>query len=364
MLLYFDSSMWGVPNRARNLPLPLPMAESGDKLFASEVLLDKGLSFLFQDRLHVQTPDGYEISEPGSLFHPHEGVGRYNTKSPDRRSYETVEGKRCLKIRHYKQSPPYRNWDCYDSWFSLQGYREFGLSVDVHFPSGLDLRNAAGGMPNGKTHFLIGCGDAGWENPGSTGGQPGFQNSGQGKGRGAEISYVEDQRACPCGLNWNQSKGVGTLNLRWYQHAVGKKRILRGHPGSVPPAGAKYSYTENNFAVPVGRWFTLTLYGRVDTDRTDGLLEVWITDPASNGGKPFAPADGRITGLDLGGWQGDRGIRGGIQTSGGSLKGTAGGGWRWRFLKGRDMIGGVPFSFTNPPNPFYYAYNWRIYGKE
>jgi hypothetical protein len=132
--------------------------------------------------------------------------------------------------------------------------------------------------------------------------------------------------------------------------------------------------------IPKGRWFRLELYGRIDTDRGDGTLEMWV--------------DGnRIThapNLDLGGWTGDRGLYKGkglpAAPSGtprssqtrhqysfgdGDLSNTNDGqsaqkgGHRFCGIFIRDMLGGVSTADSQKPRKAaaYYAHNWRVYAR-
>lgn len=303
------------------------------------VLDNKGLSFMWQDQLHVKNPDStWKYTSPDDLFQPNRGLrsGAYN--GSDRRSFVMNDAERVLKI--VQLTDGLRHDDYATGWWP-NANTEFGMAVDVYIPTNinLDASNISSyGATDGKTSFGILCGEYDVDRP--NGGINSSSNV-------AEVVYCKDQKAAMCFINWTWRKSTGNVEFSWYHYAVGKNGVRRDEGYTTYP---NYGYPESKFIVPRGRWFTFTIYGKMDTNGLNGVLEAWIDDTMVS----------QITGLDLGGAVMDRGYTSGT----GSLVGKTGGGWKFHVARQSDMVGGTIYNFTYGADPFYYARNFRVYGNQ
>jgi len=188
--------------------------------------------------------------------------------------------------------------------------------------------------------------------------------------RPSDTRWPEDQYGSALGINWKYDPTTpNVVKFEWYPHVVGavvggtyRWRVdnysrLHFIPG--------YPYSDR-WDVSIGSWHRLELYGRMDTNKGNGLLQAYLNGVLVR----------EATNLDLGGWFGDRGLRarstgngtngdGSISAGTGSLAGTAGGGHRFVGIFIRDMIGGSTSLASMVPRygGAYYAYNWRVYGR-
>jgi len=331
-------------------PPPPPPPQEG-KTTAAPVLQAKGLSLIWQDKLgRPNAPtDSHQFFSP---------AGSRNTSTDfnlqdNRLSVGQFDGKPCMIEVFRPNKVVLLNYRT--QYFPVR-YRKMGLCVDVFYPNSLDLSSIDPSKPDfhGKTAFGLACGHPDYN-------RPGVPSS---RGWTGEVNYVENQFGCACGVNYAHRRNGSHLEFAWYTHIVGAKvsgvNRLRTDLYSIPPAGYP---SEPKKRVPKGRWFRLELYGAMDTDRSDGALEMWI--------------DGVLTAkmhnIDLGGWVGDRGIRAGL-----SQKGTAGSGplsndcpAHYKTLGGFGFVGpfiramGGGYSMDTQFIPKFggnaYYHNWRVY---
>lgn len=330
---------------------------------AAPVLQAKGLSLIWQDRLgeadaptddrqFFQATTGSRVQEDPVVSSLYSFPGENNR----RLSFVTFEGRPCLKTVYYANK---HGWMNYRSQYLQTGYRQFGLCVDIKYPSGFNLRSITGGDIHGKSMFGLMVGHSDVVKPGVS----------TDRGWATEVKWPEDQWGGALGINWRYNVSEpNSVRYGWYPHVIGayvngadRFRLDRYSnlwqiPG-YPDPGSQ--------AIPIGTWHRLELYGKVDTNRRDGVLEMWLNGNLIAG----------CYNLDLGGWVGNRGL--GYRTVGngsngdksyssgtGQLVGANGGGWRFRGIFIRDMIGGSTSLASLVPQygGEYYAYNWRVYG--
>lgn len=219
------------------------------------------------------------------------------------------------------------------------------MCVDVFYPPGFDLRGPSNGNIFGKTLFGLAVGHSDY-------GKPGVPTS---RGWAGEVTEVKDVWGGALGINfkyWPTAPSV--VKYGWYPHVVGAyvngADVLRQDKFSDLWRLPGYGNDEQQ-DIPIGVWHELTLYGKVDTNRRDGVLEIWLNGVLLK----------RLPNLDLGGWVGNRGIASGN----GQLVGASGGGWLFRGIFIREMIGGSTSLASLVPvyGGAYYAHNWRVYGK-
>lgn len=310
---------------------------------AAPVLQAKGLSLIWQDRLgEADAPTSFQNfmnPYPSSRYHHCD----FSPQVCDLRvTPVTYDGKACLRDRFSAGSPGILN---YRSQYLPNTYSQLGICWDVFYPSGWNLRNQQGGAIHGKTLFGMICGHGDFHKPGV---------ASYPRGWAGEVREVKDVWGAMCGLNWRYDprKPTKTL-LHWYPHLVGayvggQDRLRSGlysNPSDVPgyPEPARYELSH-------GVWHRLELYGKMDTNRRNGVLELWVDGVLVQA----------LNNLDLGGWVGNRGITSGA----GQLVGANGGGWRWRGVACRSMIGG--YTLATDLIPQYggssYVYNLRVYG--
>ena len=356
MLPFLGAASLGVSSG----PPPAP----GSKTTEAPVLQAKGLVFLWQDRLgetdaptddrqFFQATTGSRTQEDPVTSSLYSFPGENNR----RLSFVTYDGRPCLKTSYFAGQ---HGWMNYRSQYLSQGYREFGLCVDFQYPAGFNLQNSAGGNIHGKTAFGLLVGHSDYT-------KPGVPTS---RGWAGEVTWPEDQWGGALGVNWTyRASNPGGIEYGWYPHVIGA--YVSGQDRFRLD---KYSnlYSISGYADPGkqrilnGSWHRLELYGKVDTNRRDGVLEMWVD------GVLLA----QCPNLDLGGWVGNRGLAartvgngtngdGSLSAGTGQLVGSSGGGWRFRGIFIREMIGGSTSLASLVPQygGVYYAYNWRVYGK-
>lgn len=323
---------------------PPPPAE-GWKPTAAPILQAKGLSLIWQDRLgetdaptddrqFFQTTTGSRVQE--------DPVGSFTGESNRRLSFITYDGRPCLKTSYFAGA---HGWMNYRNQYFSQGYSELGLCVDVLYPAGFDLRGPNNGNIFGKTAFGLAVGHGDY-------GKPGVPTS---RGWAGEVTAVNNVWGGALGQNfkyWPSQPSV--VKWGWYPHVVGAyvngadvlRQDLFSDLWRIPGYG-----NDEQQDIPVGSWQRIELYGRVDTNRRNGVLEIWRNGVLQK----------QLPNLDLGGWVGNRGISSGT----GQLVGASGGGWRFRGIFIREMIGGTTSLASLVPvyGGAYYAHNWRVYGK-
>lgn len=337
---------------------------SGSKTTEAPILQSKGLVFLWQDRLgetdaptddrqFFQATTGSRTQEDPVTSSLYSFPGENNR----RLSLVTYDSKPCMKIDYFQNQ---HGWLNYRSQYLPQGYREFGLCVDFIYPAGFNLQNTSGGDIHGKSAFGLLVGHSDYV-------KPGVPTS---RGWAGEVYWPEDQWGGALGISWTyRASNPGGIEYSWYPHVIGayvngqdrfrldKYSNLYNIPGYADPGKKR---------ILNGSWHRLELYGKMDTNRRDGLLEMWVD------GALLA----QCPNLDLGGWVGDRGLAartcgngsngdGSLSAGTGQLVGSAGGGWRFRGIFIREMIGGSTSLPSNVPQygGAYYAHNWRVYGK-
>jgi hypothetical protein len=335
----------GVWRKRTEIVIP-PTAKPTD----APVLQSKGLSLIWQD------PDVVRPLE--NFFDPYPG-NRYGhcDFSPSicrlRVTPQTYDGKACLGVNYAANDYGILN---FRAQYLPQVYREMGLCVDFIYPAGFDLQNTAGGNTSGKSLFGLLCGHPDHQKPGL----PSYPRAWTGA-----VQWPEDQWGAELGINWTyRASNPGGIEFDWYPHVIGayvngadrfrqdKFSNLFNIPGYAAPAKQR---------ITTGVWHRLEIYARMDTNRRDGVLEMWVDGTLR----------AQCPNLDLGGWVGNRGLAqgtvGGADSAGtGQLVGASGGGWRLQGLFIREMIGGYTLLTPDLIPKFggsYYSYNWRLYGK-
>lgn len=344
--------------------VPLPPTPGGSNPIDAPILQAKGLSFIWQDRILqsggpatdrdiFQETTGSRTQEDPVVSSLYSFPGENNR----RLSFVTFDGRPCLKATYFAGA---HGWLNYRSQYLPQRYRELGLCVDFQYPAGFNLRSTSGGDIHGKTMFGLLVGHEDFI-------RPGVPTS---RGWAGEVYWPEDQWGAACGLNFRyRVSQPNAISMHWYPHVIGayvngadrfrldKYSNLWTIPG-YPDPGQQ--------TINVGAWNRLELYGKVDTNRRDGVLEMWLN------GILLA----RCPNLDLGGWVGNRGLAartvgngtngdGSLSAGTGQLVGASGGGWRFCGVFIRDMLGGSTSLASLVPQygGVYYAHNWRVYGR-
>jgi len=340
----------------RRLPATLP--PSGSKPTEAPILQAKGLSLVWQDR----HGDGGGPTSDWDFFQATQGSRNANDdpaargfpgEQNQRLSLVTYDNKPCMKVEYPANQ---HGWLNYRSQHLPTHYRELGLCVDIKFPAGFDLRNTAGASIAGKTLFGLMSGPADHHKPGSP-------------VRPSDTRWPEDQYGSAHGINWKYDPATpGVVKFEWYPHAVGavvggvyRWRVDNYSRLHLIPG---YPYSDR-WDVSIGSWHRFELYGRMDTNKGDGLLQAYLDGVLVR----------EATNLDLGGWYGDRGLRarstgngtngdGSISAGTGSLANT-GGNHKFVGVFIREMIGGSTSLASMVPRfgGAHYAYNWRVYGK-
>ncbi|VUX47812.1 hypothetical protein DF3PA_70133 [Candidatus Defluviicoccus seviourii] len=330
----------------------------GSKPTGATVLENKGLSLIWQDRLG-------ESDAPANLqnfMNPYAGSRYHHCDfSPSqcnlRVTPNTFQAKPCLKTYYPANQPGILN---YRNMYLPTHKNEIGLCVDVFYEDTFAPTNSTGGTIHGKSMFGL-CGGH------SDYGKVGVASSP--RGWSGEVTWPEDQWGLACGLNWKYWKSEpGVIQLGWYPHVIGAYVS-----GQNQFRKDKFSnlYNISGFTtataprITTGEWHTFTLYGKMDTNRQNGVLEFWVDGVLKEG----------YSNLDLGGWVGNRGLAartlgngtngdGSYSNGTGQLCGTSGGGWKWSGIFIRDMIGGYTLASNLIPTTAatYYTYNWRVYG--
>lgn len=361
-------------------PAAAPLPPPSSKPTAAAVLDAKGYSLAWQDRLgetDAPTDDrqffgaytGARVSED-----PPDGYPNENNR---RLSFVTFDGKPCLKSIYRAGE---HGWLNFRSMVLPQRYRKIGLAVDVFVPTAFELLNSSGATISGKTMFGLVIGHPDHQRPGVL---PGWAPNVPSRSWRGAVCVPEDQLGAECGINWTYRNTTGAFEFDIYAHVPGRRAN-----GVYYPRMDAFSniYAISGVAaspkvpVPRGRWFTLTLLAEIDTNAGDGVLEMWYDNVLV----------ASVTGIDLGGWVGDRGLyKGRTKTAApsgmadtdtnrqqysfgfGDLSNTAlgqyawnKGGWRGQGIFIRDMIGGVTADPAKVPRTTsaYYAHNWRVKG--
>ncbi len=339
-------------------PSPEPPPPSGAKPTAAPILQSKGLSLIWQDRLgetdaptddrqFFQATTGNRVQEDPVVSSTYSFPDETNR----RLSFVAYDGRPCLKATYLAGKHGWMNWR---AQYLPQRYMELGLCVDILYPAGFNLISQTGGDTSGKSMFGLLCGDLDHQKPGL----PSYPRAWAG-----EVKWPEDQWGSSLGVSWTyRASNPGGVEYNWYAHAVGayvngadqirrdKFSNLYNIPGYADPGKKRFT---------TGAWHRLELYGKMDTNRRDGVLEMWLD------GTLLA----RCPNLDLGGWVGNRGLYAGMlgndSAGSGQLVGSSGGGWRFQGIFIREMIGGTTSLASLVPQygGSYYAYNWRVYGK-
>ena len=354
----------GIAPRSSVVTIPEQPPVGGSKPTDAPILQAKGLSLIWQDRLgetdaptddrqFFQTTTGGRVQEDPVVSSGYSFPDENNR----RLSFVTFDNRPCLKATYFAGK---HGWMNYRSQYLPQTYQEFGLCVDIYYPAGFNLRNSSGGNIHGKSMF------------GLLVGHPDFHKPGVPSSRSwaGEVTWPEDQWGGALGINWvYRTNEPDTVRYGWYPHVIGayvsgadkfrmeKFSNLYSIPGYDDPDSQRFS---------IGSWHRLELYGRVDTNRRDGALEMWIDGALRQ----------NLPNLDLGGWVGNRGLAArtigngingdkSLSAGTGQLVGSSGGGWRFRGIFIREMIGGYTALDSLVPQygGAYYAYNWRVYGK-
>jgi len=344
--------------------LPAPSYPSPGKPTDAPVLQAKGLSLIWQDRLgetdaptddrqFFQATTGNRISEDPVTSSLYSFPGENNR----RLSFVTYDGRPCIKATYFANA---HGWLNHRTQYLPNRYRELGLCVDFKYPADFNLRSVTGGDIHGKSMFGLLVGHVDFQ-------RPGVPSS---RAWAGEVYWPEDQWGGALGLNTRyRVSQPGNISYRWYPHVIGayvngadrfrldKYSNLYSIPGYVDPGSQ---------AIPTGVWHRLEIYGKVDTNRRDGVLEMWVDGTLR----------ARAANLDLGGWVGNRGLAartvgngtngdGSLSAGTGQLVGSSGGGWRFCGIFQRDMLGGSTSLQSLVPQygGAYYAYNWRVYGR-
>lgn len=340
---------------------PTTTPPSNTKPTEAPILQAKGLSLVWQDRVGesggpASDWDFFQATQGSrNANDPTSGTGySFPSENNQRLSFATYDNKPCMKVTYPANA---HGWLNYRSQHLPTHYRELGLCVDIKFPAGYDLRNTVGAAIGGKTMFGLTSGPADHHKPGYP-------------VRPSDTRWPEDQYGASHGINWKYDPATpNVVKFEWYPHVVGavvggtyRWRVdnysrLHYIPG--------YPYSDR-WDVPIGVWHRFELYGRMDTNKGNGLLQAYLNGNLVR----------EATNLDLGGWFGDRGLRarstgngtngdGSISAGTGSLAGTAGGNHKFVGIFMRDMIGGSTSLASNVPlyGGAYYAYNWRVYAR-
>lgn len=347
----------GVAARSSVVTNPEQPPVSGSKPTEAPVLQAKGLSLVWQDRILETggpTSDWDFFQETTGSRRADDPPTGFPSENPRRLSLATHDSKKCMKVVYPVNQ---HGWLNYRSQHLPTHYRELGLCVDVLYPSGFNLTSITNANIVGKSLFGLMVG------PPETH-KPGFPV------KPTDVTWPEDQWGGALGISWKYwTNTPEQVQYEWYPHVVGA--YLNGQdkfrednysniysiPGYAHPGVA---------SITTGVWHRLELYGIMDTNRRNGALEMWV-DGVKNKS---------LYNLDLGGWQGDRGLykerigngtRGdGSKSQGtGQLCGASGGGWKFVGVFIREMIGGntAAASLTPKFGGAYYAHNWRVYGK-
>lgn len=363
---------WETPT----VPPVVPGAPTTD----APVLQAKGLSFAWQDR--IGRPDG--PTDDRDIFQAYTG-NRVSEDPPTgfpnennrRLSFTEFDGKACLKSIYRAGEHGWLNFRC---MVLPQRYRKIGLAVDVYVPNEFELLNSSGATISGKTMFGLVIGHPDHQRPGVL---PGWAPNVPSRAWRGAVCVPEDQLGAECGINWTYRNTTGAFEFDIYAHVPGRRANGVYYP-RMDAFSNIYAISgvtaPPKVAVPRGSWFTLTWLAEIDTNGGDGVLEMWYDNVLV----------ASVTGIDLGGWVGDRGLyKGRTKTAApsgmadtdtnrqqysfgfGDLSNTAlgqyawnKGGWRGQGIFIRDMIGGWTADPAKVPRTTsaYYAHNWRVYG--
>lgn len=342
----------------------VPPPPTGTKAIDAPVLASKGLSFLgVTDAIGTAS---FDTTDPFALFAPNAG-GRNQQDNgiADRHSIVTYQGKKCLKTTFRQGQFGYLR---YNSLHLGQGYDEFGFRANLYLPASVnefELLNSSGGEINGKSVFGINCGDSRCYQPGASSSPINFPNGGN-----DQVNFPDDQWGCCMGIN-TFYRSNNTFELNWYPHIVGGRQNGTGNnyrqrawKWSIPTYiegwqdNTSYYKSGKGQAVPRGEWLRIEVYGKMDTNALNGVLEFYINGTLW----------GYVYNCDMGGWNGDRrsltGSNFSQQGSGVGDLWTTGGGWKFHNVICRDMLGGAYDAAHTPrKTASYYAADWAVYAK-
>lgn len=364
----FPLLIHGGRSTANNVPTDPPTT---GKDISAPILVGKGLSFTgITDAINTSQ---YDTSNPFQLFAPNVG-GRNQQDNgiADRHSIGVFHGYKCLRTSFRAGQIGYLRYN--SLYLPGGGYDRIGLRANVYIPSDTDefeLLNSSGGKIDGKSVFGLNCGRPDCYNPSPTDTSvlPAAQWR---QGGNDQVNWPDDQFGCALGVN-TMYRENNTFEFTTYLHAIGGRQngtgsnyrvrqdrfsILYGIGGWTTPTA--YWDDGKGKPLPRGQWFLLELFAKMDTNALNGEWELWVN------GVKWAWAYG----LDLGGWQGDRrtltGSNFAQQGSGiGDLwtpNGGHGGGWKFRAIFCRDMLGGAYDAAHTPrKTAYYYARDWAVY---
>lgn len=280
----------------------------GTKPTTAPVLQANGMSLIWQDRLHL--PNGPVTDE--DFFQETTGARTGNSDhniTLDRMSLQTFDNKRCLRVSYIKDNPIILN---YRSQFFNTHYSRMGVCCDVYYPSDFSLR---ADNPNGqsslygKAAFGLLCGHVDFFQPNNNIGTLPVQYRQKGS-----ICWPEDMAGSEIGVNFRYDRASNLMQYSFYAHVVGVynngQHVLRTKYLPNPPGGHDYEWAYShpplwgettiggNGTMVKGQWNRFEFWARMDTDRTNGVVEMYI-----NGVRTLYWRN-----LDLGGWVGNRGL--------------------------------------------------------
>jgi hypothetical protein len=230
-------------------------------------------------------------------------------------------------------------------------YLEAACGIDLYVASPVrmwDLANQRSGsapyQADGKTLFGITVAMRDYEIAGGIGDNESKTNA----------KPATEQSGCSCGVNWAWRKfsstdsggGGGNITLRTYIHHVGVGTSLRdggtGNYGELMSASA---------TIGLDRWNRLTMAVKLDPSaRSKDRCRFWLD---SGDGPQLI---GNHVDVDLGGWQGNRGI-----TGTGRIAGSSGGGWGVAGFTSHSMMGGpTPMPLDTEANFYWSNAWWRV----
>jgi len=254
--------------------VPVTTPPVSGKTQSAPVLEALGLSYIGQDALGTAN----EPADSTDFFAPHMGSRNTNTDlgrpAFNRLGIVTFQGKRCLDDKWFANQLIQLN---YRTQRLPARYSEFGICVDVYYPSTFaPIPQQAGastmhgklalGMTVGTDLILVPGHPYGWR---------------------TEVCFPEDQHGGFLGVNWTYRYSTGNVEWGLYCHTVGGyvggvdvQRSLAnlGTNGaySHPVPGLPGLNVTSKIVVPKGEWFEFTLRCKMDTNRRNGLIEWYV----------------------------------------------------------------------------------------
>jgi hypothetical protein len=236
--------------------------------------------------------------------------------------------------------------------FAGAGYSEMGLAVDVFVPSdyAYDTANA---KHNGKTHIGLRIGP-------DDGGQAAYTSEG-----GSFYPWQQTNGACHVGLNFSQSGS--NLVFSPYSHYLRRSGLALARSNGNGSGGAN----DAGITIPKGRWVTVEMYVKLDTNGLNGIFRCWLTDGATT------TLWVNLADVDFGGMAGTRNYPSMGKFSPFTWGATpqalvVAAGNRIRGKMGRHMPGGANGSdnqdqrnnwWNTSANGRWYLYNWRTFAR-